>query len=404
MEKETCVCSKCGCVFDGNGENKEGLVCPECGSEQVLVIDEKNLPELPDEVSSGWDSTLLEEYFDFDETASGGSEKEISSKKTKVKAFIGKTVGFFKGNIDKFKEKYNQSDLMSKIASVAKKAGASTVYHALLLYYALTSNEVPATKKVIVIAALGYFIAPVDFIPDFVLMGLIDDGSVLLFAINQIMPYITDEIKAKALAKLNEWFGKSEIVSIKSKLLPAVSDKEAKTIIEEVEIGDDGKVIEVEILEEKEIEKKDDSDIKKLKNMEVFAPYQELNEYVVAKFNQPISLSYVSEHEVKVSYTKHVLFKDRSIGIDITIEQVTADSILVSYSVGLGIDTLVGGVLSFLTDKFPELSAGIHPEEGHRIRVNLSEIEKAKALVENIALRYIKADERGLRIGFGLKA
>ncbi len=122
----------------------------------------------------------------------------------------------------------------------------------MLLYYALTSNEVPASKKAIVIAALGYFIAPVDFLPDLVLMGLLDDGSVLLFAINQIMPYITDEIKAKALAKLNEWFGKSEIVSIKSKLLPENPKIDPKTIIEEVEIGDDGEVIEVGILEEKE--------------------------------------------------------------------------------------------------------------------------------------------------------
>ncbi len=130
----------------------------------------------------------------------------------------------------------------------------------MLLYYALTSNEVPASKKAIVIAALGYFIAPVDFLPDLVLMGLLDDGSVLLFAINQIMPNITDEIKTKALAKLNEWFGKSEIVSIKSKLLPENPKIDPKTIIEEVEIGDDGEVIEVGILEEKEGEKKEESE------------------------------------------------------------------------------------------------------------------------------------------------
>ncbi len=138
--------------------------------------------------------------------------------------------------------------------------------------------------------------------------------------------------------------------------------------------------------------------------MEIFAPFQEVNEYVEAKFHQPISLSYVSENEVKVSYTKHFLFKDRSASIGITIEEVTADSIVISYSVGYGFDSIVSGALTFLTGKFSELSAGIHPEEGHIIRVNLSEIEKAKALVENISLRYIRADESGLRVGVGLKA
>lgn len=402
MEKEKSVCSKCGCVFEEKDGNKEVLVCPECGADQVLVNDENNLKELPDELSAEWNSTLLEEYFDFDHPASEFAEKETSSKTLKIKAFIGKSIGFFKGNIDKYKEKYNQLDLMSKIAEVAKKAGASTVYHALLLYYTLTSNEVPVSKKAIVMAALGYLIAPIDFIPDFVMMGLFDDGSVLLFAINQILPYITDEIKTKALAKLNEWFGQSEIVSINSKLLLTVSNKEAKTIIEEVEIGDNGKVMEVEILEEKENNEK--TEYKKLINMEVFAPFQEVNEYAVAKFHQPISLSYVREDEVKVSYIKHFLFKDWSVSIDLKIEGVTADSILVSYSAELGLDSLVRGAISFLTGKFPELSAGIHPEKERRIRVNLSEIEKAKAVVENISLRYIKADDSGLRIGFGLKA
>ncbi len=158
------------------------------------------------------------------------------------------------------------------------------------------------------------------------------------------------------------------------------------------------------ILEEKEGEKKEESEKIKQNNMEIFAPFQEVNEYVEAKFHQPISLSYVSENEVKVSYTKHFLFKDRSASIGITIEEVTADSIVISYSVGYGFDSIVSGALTFLTGKFSELSAGIHPEEGHIIRVNLSEIEKAKALVENISLRYIRADESGLRVGVGLKA
>ncbi len=366
---------------------------------------EYGIPDLPEDMSTGWDSTLLEEYFDFDDPANETVEIETPGKKSKVKEFIGKTVGFFKGNIDKFKEKYNQSDLMSKIAKVAKKAGASTVYHVLLLYYALTSNEVPAAKKAIVIAALGYFIAPIDFIPDFVLVGLLDDSSVLLFAINQIMPYITEEIKAKALAKLNQWFGKSEIVSIKSKLLPESAAEEPKTIVEDVEVSDDGKIVVVDVVElDEEKEEIEKSEHKKQNNMEVFAPFQEVNEYVADRFHQPISLSYVSDDEVKVSYTKRVIFKDMSVNIGVKIEEVTADSVLLSYIAGLGFDSLVSGALSFLTGKFPELSAGIHPEEGHRIRVNLSEIEKAKAVVENISLRYIKADESGLRIGFGLKA
>lgn len=131
---------------------------------------------------------------------------------------------------------------MGKIGAVAKKAGASTVYHALLLYYALTGNEVPTSKKVIVMSALGYFIAPVDFIPDWILMGLLDDGSVLLFALSQIQPYITEDVKAKALAKLRDWFGETDIVSIRTALLPDNRGKEAEAMV--ATLSEDKPVVE----------------------------------------------------------------------------------------------------------------------------------------------------------------
>lgn len=238
MEKKTYVCGDCGCVFEGKNvvvnlkerigkESFRSLLhkpfkrltemmgkgkCPECGSVEVVEVDEKQETLLPDYMTSGWDSSLLKEYFDNDVKLADDSIAKAD--KSGIGDFIGKVVGFFNGKINEFKEKYNSSDLMGKISAVAKKVGASTVYHVLLLYYALTSDKVPTSKKIIIMAALGYFIAPVDFIPDFVLMGLLDDSSVLLFALKQIQPYISDDVKAKALAKLRDWFGETEIVSI----------------------------------------------------------------------------------------------------------------------------------------------------------------------------------------------
>lgn len=241
MEKKTYMCSECGCVFEGKDiiiNIKERLgkesfksllqnplkrfsemigkaVCPECGSKNVMEMDGKAEVQLPEYMTTGWDSSLLSEYFDPDVQSAGTSEE-----KSRVKDFIAKTIGFFNEKIGDFKEKYNPSDLLKKIGAVAKKAGVSTIYHVLLLYYALMSDKVPTSKKVIVMAALGYFITPLDFIPDFILGGLLDDGAVLGYAINQIPPYINEEIKAKAFAKLTEWFGKTEIISIKTELLP----------------------------------------------------------------------------------------------------------------------------------------------------------------------------------------
>lgn len=138
--------------------------------------------------------------------------------------------------------------------------------------------------------------------------------------------------------------------------------------------------------------------------MELKASYQELGSYVQGRFGQSVSFSLAEGGVFRVTYTKRVLFKDLKINVGIRFEAVKGDTVVVGYDAPLGLDMVVGGVLSFLSSQLPELAAGIHPEDGHRIRIVLSEIEKAKAVAENVALRTITPQADGLRIEFGLKA
>jgi uncharacterized membrane protein YkvA (DUF1232 family) len=55
---------------------------------------------------------------------------------------------------------------------------------------------------------LGYFISPIDAIPDVIpFVGYSDDLGVLVAAVATVSTYITDDVKAKAKAKLQDWFG-----------------------------------------------------------------------------------------------------------------------------------------------------------------------------------------------------
>ena len=137
--------------------------------------------------------------------------------------------------------------------------------------------------------------------------------------------------------------------------------------------------------------------------MELKATYQELSSYIQARFGQPVSLSAAEGGDLKVTYTKRILIKDVSISLYLHFDVVTADTVVLSYKGSFGLDMIVGGALSFFTGQLPELAAGIHPEEGRRIRVCLAEIEKAKPLIENIALQAITLCADFLRIEFGLK-
>ena len=108
--------------------------------------------------------------------------------------------------LKKYEKEYSESGLWDKIKSVAKKAGEEIIYNVLLLYYALQSDNVTKSDKAKIIAALGYFILPIDLIPDAIpALGFTDDASLLVYLIRTLI-CIDADVKANAKARLAEWF------------------------------------------------------------------------------------------------------------------------------------------------------------------------------------------------------
>ena len=102
---------------------------------------------------------------------------------------------------------YSEGGFWQKVRDYAEKIGATGLYYALLLYYMAQDPKVPATDKAIIVAALGYLIFPVDFIPDLLpFVGYSDDISVMVMALKKLRSSIRDEHHAQAAQKLREWF------------------------------------------------------------------------------------------------------------------------------------------------------------------------------------------------------
>ena len=115
----------------------------------------------------------------------------------------------------KYEKNYSEDGLWKKIGNVAKKAGLKTVYMVLLLYYVLMSDKTPTKYKAMIIGALGYFIVPLDMIPDFVpAVGYTDDVAAIAGAILAVAKCISPEIETQAKTKLKEWFGKYDEAEI----------------------------------------------------------------------------------------------------------------------------------------------------------------------------------------------
>lgn len=109
-------------------------------------------------------------------------------------------------NLKKYEKEYSESELWKKIGEVAKMAGLRVIYYVLLLYYSLQSDTVTLKEKALIIGALGYFILPVDLVPDFIIgLGYGDDAAALL-AVVKMLENLNDDIKAQAKNKLKTWF------------------------------------------------------------------------------------------------------------------------------------------------------------------------------------------------------
>ena len=108
---------------------------------------------------------------------------------------------------EEYQENYDESSFWDKILKFAKKAGIEVIYLALLLYYTLGSNTLFLKDKAIIYGALGYFILPIDLIPDYIpVIGLSDDFGTLIYAYNIIKDNINDDIRGKAKKKLCSLF------------------------------------------------------------------------------------------------------------------------------------------------------------------------------------------------------
>lgn len=107
----------------------------------------------------------------------------------------------------KYQGAYTEDGFWKKMSKHGKKIGLNTCYYILLLYQLFISKTVSLVDKSIIVGALGYFISPIDVIPDIIIgTGLVDDATALLLALSTLSNLITKPIKDAAKSKLREYF------------------------------------------------------------------------------------------------------------------------------------------------------------------------------------------------------
>ncbi|MBP5974920.1 GUN4 domain-containing protein [Brasilonema sp. CT11] len=108
-----------------------------------------------------------------------------------------------------YQKHYSDEDFWKKVTRFAGKAGEEVIEKVLTLFYAAKQPNIPLGVKLTIIAALGYFILPFDFISDLIpVAGWTDDLGALGAALTSAIPYITPEVKEQVKKKMKEIFGR----------------------------------------------------------------------------------------------------------------------------------------------------------------------------------------------------
>jgi uncharacterized membrane protein YkvA (DUF1232 family) len=103
---------------------------------------------------------------------------------------------------------YSDESFWRKIEKYGRTAGAKAAYYAMLLWYVATKPSTPLPVKMLIFGGLGYFILPIDTVPDLLVgIGYADDLAILVGIVSAYGMYMDDESKARARAKVREIFG-----------------------------------------------------------------------------------------------------------------------------------------------------------------------------------------------------
>ncbi|MDO4789800.1 MAG: YkvA family protein [Porphyromonas sp.] len=103
-------------------------------------------------------------------------------------------------DIKSYASHFSEGEWGKKLVQVKHLIGESVLLPMIRLYYVMSSPSTPIGKKIYIAGALGYFILPIDIIPDMLIpvLGFTDDLAVATLVLKLVNNHLTPEIEKKS--------------------------------------------------------------------------------------------------------------------------------------------------------------------------------------------------------------
>jgi len=94
---------------------------------------------------------------------------------------------------------FSDGSFWNTVRRAAGRTGRELLEEAITLYHCLRDPDTPAWARAVIVGALGYFVLPIDAIPDFLPgIGFTDDLGVFLAATTCVAFHVKPEHRARA--------------------------------------------------------------------------------------------------------------------------------------------------------------------------------------------------------------
>ena len=135
--------------------------------------------------------------------------------------------------------------------------------------------------------------------------------------------------------------------------------------------------------------------------MKASISFPELQDILAESTRQPISLAFIDDKTIHASANLSLGFIKKVVDVNLRILDITGSDLLVCYSGGFGMDTLVNMALNLVKDKIP---AGLIENRGNsQLMFHLGQIEQVKSVFDKIDVRDISVLTDGIQVEGKLK-
>ena len=128
--------------------------------------------------------------------------------------------------------------------------------------------------------------------------------------------------------------------------------------------------------------------------MNIIITYKEISDFIEHKFKIRPLFSSIDRRTLNVSY-KPVAFMS-SIDIKFVIDEISDDSVFISYDCGAAAALMIAGVVTYLNENIPN---GVDVNTTNRkVKIYPQQIEQVEKALEYVALSNITFDENSINI------